>query len=332
MQEQKLLVISVLNNFLGKPKNTSSLHNTNQYEYNCPSNKCKNDVDKFNLAFNSEKNIYKCWKCKDSGFVHKLVQKYGTREDIKRLELILPAHKNSFVNVFRKKTTNYGTITCPLPEGYTLITKTAKSPSHRSALKYLIEDRCLSFNELIDFNIGYTEVGYYRNRVIIPSFNEQGNVNFFQARSFIKKINPPYYNPDKKAFKDKVVPEVFDIIFNEKNINWDIPIYLVEGVFDAFRIPNSIPMLGKTPSWYLISKIVEHNSTVVVCLDDDAIQDGVDIYQQLSFLGIDVYFVDLSGLGDISYHYEKNGKQAIIDLLQTRKKIDFMYKITQLLK
>jgi hypothetical protein len=90
-------------------------------------------------------------------------------------------------------------------------------------------------------------------------------------------------------------------------------------------------MLGKTPSWLLISKLIEHNSTVIICLDEDAFKDGYEMYEQLSSLGLNVYFVDLKGYGDISYHYEKNGNQAIIDLLKTRKKIGLFYKMKRLL-
>ena len=331
MQEQKLIILSILKNFLGDPKSSINMETKKQFEFNCQSHECKHDVDKFNLAFDSENNIYKCWKCKDSGIVHKLVNKYGSREDDKRLKLILPTYTGNFVNVFRRNTINHNLITCPLPEGYVPITSKINTPMHKKAYEYMTKDRKLSFEQLCKYKIGYTEIGAYKNRVIVPSFNDVGGVNYFEARTFIKKVKPVYYKPDAKVFVGKSVPDKFDIIFNEIDINWDLPIYLVEGVFDMFRIPNSIPMLGKTPSWRLISKLIEHNSTVVICLDEDAFKDSFEIYEQLSSLELDVYFVDLKKLGDISYHYEKNGAQAIINLLKTREKIDFIYKFSKIL-
>ncbi len=331
MEDQKIIILSILKNFLGEPKSSKDFEARKQWEFNCPSHDCRNDINKFNLAFNTEENIFKCWKCKDSGIVHKLVHKYGSSEDYKRLKLIMPEYVGNFVNVFRKNTINHNLITCPLPEGYTLITSTVKSTMHKIAYDYMTKIRKLTFNQLVDYEIGYTEVGAYRNRIIIPSRNDCGSINYFEARTFLKKVKPPYYKPDQKVFLSKNVPEKYDIIFNERNINWDLPVYLVEGVFDMFRIPNSIPMLGKTPSWLLISKLIEHNSTVIICLDEDAIKDSFEIYEQLSSLGLDVYFIDLKGLGDISYHYEQNGVQAIIKLLKNRKKIDFIYKLSRIL-
>jgi len=331
MEDQKFIILSILKNFLGDPKSFKDLETRKQLEFNCQSHQCKNDVDKYNLAFNTDENIYKCWKCKDSGIIHKLVYKYGSTEDNKRLKLIMPTYTGNYINVFRKHTINHNLITCPLPEGYIPITSTIKTTMHKLAYDYVIKKRKLSIDQLFHNKIGYTEIGAYRNRIIIPSFNDYGNVNYFEARTFLKNVKLPYYKPDQKAFPEKNIPEKYDIIFNEININWDLPIYLVEGVFDMFRIPNSIPMLGKTPSWLLISKLIEHNSTIIICLDEDAIKDSFEIYEQLSSLGLDVYFVDLKGLGDISYHYEQNGEKAIVELLKKRKKIDFIYKMSRIL-
>ena len=331
MEENKVIIMSILKNFLGEPKSSTDFENRKQWEFNCPSNECRHDHNKYNLAFNSRENIYKCWKCKDSGIIHKLVQKYGQNEDVNKLKLIMPNYIGNNVNVFRKSIINHNNITCPLPEGYTLLSESVKSRMHQIAIDYITKDRKVSWEQIIDGKIGYTEIGKYKNRIIIPSFNESKLINYFEARAFIKKLKPPYYKPDKKVFPDKIIPDKYDIIFNEFNINWDLPIYLVEGVFDSFRIPNSIPMLGKTPSWLLISELVKYNATVIICLDEDAFKDGYEIYENLNSLGLDVYFVDLKGLGDVSYQFEQNGQQAIVSLLKSRKKIDFIYQINRIL-
>ena len=58
--ENKILILSTLKNFLGEPKSYRDLETRDQWEFNCPSEYCKHDNNKFNLAFNSENNIYKC--------------------------------------------------------------------------------------------------------------------------------------------------------------------------------------------------------------------------------------------------------------------------------
>jgi len=331
MEDQKFIILSILKNFLGEPKNSLNADTKVQWEFNCQNPMCRGD-NKYNLAFNSNENIFKCWKCKESGVVHKLVHNYGTKEDYKKLKLILPTYSSNYANVFRKKTISLNFVTCPLPIGFTPLNKTINSKMYSLAHQYATKDRSLSLKDIDKFNIGYTEIGPYRNRLIIPSFNRNGSVNYFEARSFLKGNKLSYYKPDKKAFPKQNVPEKYDIIFNENNINWDLPVYLVEGVFDMFRIPNSIPMIGKTPSWLLFSQLIEHNARVVICLDEDAIKDGIEIYEKLNSLGLDVYFVDLSNKGDISYVYENEGQEAVTKLLQSKKKIDFLFQIDKMLK
>ena len=332
MEDQKYIILSILKNFLGEPKTSSDIESREQWEFNCPSETCRNDVNKYNLAFNSKQNIFKCWKCKESGIVHKLTWKYGGKDNYKKLKLILPTHTSDFANVFRKKTINHDLITCPLPEGYIPLNKTIHSMMYRQAYKYATKVRKLTPEQIEHYKIGYTEIGAYRNRIIIPSYNQSGNVNYFEARTFLEKIKPTYYKPDQKHFEGKNVPEKYDILFNERNINWDLPVYLVEGVFDMFRIPNSLPMLGKTPSWLMISKLIAHDCKVVICLDEDAFKDGVEIYEKLSSLGLDVYFIDLHKKGDASFLYETQGQHAVTELLKSRKKIDLTFQLSRMLK
>lgn len=331
MDEQKVIILSILKNFLGSPKSESNFDNRDQWEFNCPSQKCIHDVNKYNLAFNSKNNIYKCWKCKEHGVVHKLVNNYGTREDRNKLKLILPHYINNYINVFNIKTDNNDFITCPLPEGFTFITKDVKSPMHKLALNYMLEDRKLTFDELIYYKIGFTEIGPYKNRIVIPSFNKNNKINYFDTRTFLEKVKVKYYKPDKKHFPNVNIPNKYDIIFNEKNINWDLPVYLVEGVFDMFRIPNSIPLLGKTFSLNLLYKLIQNKSTVIICLDDDAVNDGIELYDYLLSFNLNVYFVSLKNLGDISYQYETGGREAIKKILLNKIKIDDFFKFYKIL-
>lgn len=333
MQDKKFIILSILKSFLGEPKSSINAESREQWEFNCISYKCKHDYNKHNLAFNSEKNVYKCWKCGEHGHISKLVAKYGSKEDNKKLSLILSHDITNSLRVFKNIHEKNENIVCPLPDGYTPILESSNSKMQEIALNYVTKERKIDIDQLLKYKIGYTEIGEYKNRIIIPSFNDIGKINYFEARSYLG-IKPSYYKPDEKAFKNfkGQIPDKYDIIFNEKNINWDLPVYLVEGVFDMFRIPNSIPMLGKTPSWLLIKKIIENNATIIICLDEDAIKDGIEIYEMLESLGLNVYFVDLEGKGDISYHYEKFGQNAIVELLKKRVKINFLYKMFKLLK
>jgi DNA primase len=122
--------------------------------------------------------------------------------------------------------------------------------------------------------------------IIIPSYNSDGALNYFTARNFDKNSTIKYKNPD--------VPR--DIIGLELFINWNVPITLCEGMFDAIAIKrNVIPLLGKTIQSSLMKKII--NSTVekiYIALDKDAIKQSLNFCEKLMNEGKEVYLVDLA--------------------------------------
>lgn len=322
------LIVNVLENFLGNPKSSRDAEKKTQWEFNCPSSTCKKDKNKFNLAYQSNNKVFKCWKCGYSGFVYKLVHDHGSSDDFKRLKLILPEYSIGNFNIFKKPKINHEAITCDLPLGYMpLNIEKQNSSLYKKAWDYLVNKRKVSPAQIDKFKIGYTEIGPRKFRIIFPSFNAAGIMNYFEARSYLDNPAIPYYKPDS--------PDKTDIIFNEKFINWDLPVYLVEGVFDSLRILNSIPILGKVPSDFLIKKIIEYNATVVVCLDADAFKDGLQVYKRLASLGINVFFVEIPGKKkdkiDISKIFETGGQEALNKVLKKMKKIDTSFEIKKLL-
>jgi DNA primase len=122
--------------------------------------------------------------------------------------------------------------------------------------------------------------------IIIPSYNSEGTLNYFTARNFNPNSSTKYKNPD--------VPR--DIIGLELFINWNVPITLCEGMFDAIAIKrNVIPLLGKTIQSSLMKKII--NSAVekiYIALDKDAIKQSLNFCEKLMNEGKEVYLVDLA--------------------------------------
>ncbi len=335
MLSEEQLIVSILKDIFGQPRNPNHINGKKQLEFNCKSDICKYDVDKFNLSFNTEHNIYKCWKCNDSGTVTKLVRKYGSQEDVKKLKEVLPSSYFAKSTPQKKEKlllSSFDHITCPLPNGYVVLNSKQKTTMHKYAYRYVTKKRKLSDNDIEFFGIGYTEVGSYKNRIIIPSFNKFGEINYFTARAFLKNTKPNYLLPDEKMLNKKNIPKKHEIIFNEKNINWDLPVYLVEGVFDMFRIPNSIPLIGKTVSDLLISKIIKYNPIIIICLDEDAKNDMYTLYKNFSSLGIETYVAETSGYNDISSMYESEGKYKLMKSIQNVQKIDFFFEFKNMLK
>lgn len=319
--ETNYIVISILQNFLGNPKSGNS-KNKSQWEFNCPTYTCKHDVGKYNLAYHAEKHVFKCWKCEYSGYVYKLVKEHGSSDDLKKLKILIPEYqgKYSSIDIFNKKKPfiDYNVFTCELPKGYVHLLA-GQGEIHKLALDYVVNDRKISDKQIDKLNIGYAEWGPRKNRIIIPSYNSIGKINGYEARTFLKNASgSKYFGPD--------YPKKEDIIFNEYFINWDLPVYLCEGLFDSIRIPNAINMGGKKPSYILINKILQCNARVIICLDSDALKDGIKIYKDMQSLGIDVFFVDLHGNKDISKIYEEIGQQGVAQLLMSVRKIDFLFE------
>jgi DNA primase len=173
--------------------------------------------------------------------------------------------------------------------------------------KYLY-DRGLTDNDFIKYSIGYATTGEFGGRVIIPSYSESGQLNFFVARTY-----------DNNYFKYKNPEASKDIIFFENLINWNQPIILCEGVFDAIAIRrNAIPILGKSISDALYKRIIVGKvQDIYVALDTDARDKAVQIAEKFLNQGKRVFLINLSDKDP-----SEMGFRAFTELIQTAEELD----------
>lgn len=328
MENNNYAVVQIIQNFLGAPKNEFDALSKKQWQFNCPSSKCKHDSDKFNLEYQSEKHVFKCWKCGYRGYVNSLVSEYGTPEDSIRLNIMLPIdHLKNNRETFKRIKTDHNLATCKLPEGYIPLGKKRNTSLYRLAWDYLINIRKVSPGFIDKYEIGYTETGNRKFRIIIPSKNSIGKFNYYEARSYMKDPKIPYIKPSSDEVKKT------DIIFNEYFINWNLPIFLVEGVFDMFRLPNAIPVLGKEISELLIDELLKYKPIIFLCFDPDAMDTTTEYYEKLSSLGLNVYYIDLTGYNkDISKIYEDHGKKEVAKAVMNFKRLDLEAQVIKKLK
>ena len=160
-----------------------------------------------------------------------------------------------------------------------------------------LKQRGITKEDILKYGVGYCEEGAYSSRIIIPSYDSMGNLNYFVGRdiydSKLKYKNPP-------ISKDVIGFELF--------VNWDEPIVLVEGVFDAITIRrNAIPLFGKTIPKSLERKIIENNvKDIYISLDNDALQDALKICERFMKQGRNVYMIDIpDGKDPSSIGFEK---------------------------
>jgi DNA primase len=263
--EESDAIVELLEDLLGD----HGLHypNRGQISFNCPV--CDDGRDKHNLEINYINNVYKCWSCGDVDGTHgslgKLFDKYGNRK-LKKLYNVL---KPETVQPRQKKIKKL-----VLPEGFTLFKDSSPVyPVRRQAYNYL-KNRGITDEIIEKYNIGFCDRGSHLGRIVVPSYDSKGELNYYIARSWDTKSKFKYKNPE--AEKDK-------IIFNERLINWNKDIYLVEGVFDGFFLDNSIPMLGKHMSEILFEKIyTKSKGDIIIALDGDAWNNAVKLYRELN--------------------------------------------------
>jgi len=265
---------SIFESFLGEPRK----HNeeTGQIAFDCPACSAEKGLyqgdGKGNLEINYNKGVYKCWVCNETnnmyGHLDNLVKKYANKTQIREYDLFKPEFSNNTQH-------NHEKIVIRLPEGYKKLSECTSNDYKADLAKKYLYDRGIGDDIIKEYNIGYTIVGDYKNRIIIPSYDADDNLNFFIARWFLKKkTKVKYLNPHV---------EKSEIIFNENKVNWDATIYLVEGTTDHIVIPNSIPLLGKFISSKLLNTLHEKaKAFIVVLLDSDAYEDAERLYWNLN--------------------------------------------------
>lgn len=270
MSDEVEVLVELLTDVLGDHHN--HYESKGQISFDCPVCAQEKGIEKGdgkgNLEINYFQHVYKCWACGETHGTHgplgKLFEQHATKKQKKVYDLIKPED----LKVKDKKK-----VWLKLPDGYTKFEDSnPRFIPHKEAYNYL-KSRGITDEMITKFNIGYTVQGPFSYRVIIPSYNSEGKLNYFVGRSWV---------PNKIKYKNPEVPKD-EIIFNENLIDWDKNIFLVEGAFDSFFLENSIVMLGKKLSKLLFESLYNKaNATITICVDGDAWSDGLKIYHELN--------------------------------------------------
>ena len=246
---------------------------------------------KYKFAVNLDKNAFHCWICDYRGRnIRRLVRRFGTFIQLQKWDAISDrADIERFSDLFMEQSPRRDKTKIELPEEFTSLCAAKTPATGLYALKYL-EKRGITKSDILKWKIGYCFGGEYRNRIVIPSFDEDGDCSYFIARS---------YTGD--SYKYKNPPASKDIVFNELFINWNEDLVLVEGVFDAIVCGNAVPILGSTlrSGSDLLRKIVQNDTPVYVALDPDAAKKERRIIKMLLEYDIELYKIDVAGYEDV---------------------------------
>jgi DNA primase len=208
-----------------------------EHAFHCPF--CNHHKKKLQVNFETQK--WHCWVCNQGG--HKigiLLRKINAPKNIiSEVLKLLGDYKG--VKHEKEEVTKYDV---SLPQCYQPLWKPSTDPLYKNAIAYL-KRRGINGIDILRYSMGYCSSNGYSNRIIIPSYDADGKLNYFLARDMFPNSKLKYKNPPMS--KDTVCFEMF--------INWNEPIVLCEGVFDAIAIRrNVIPLLGKFPSKTLVTK------------------------------------------------------------------------------
>lgn len=270
------LLVNLVNSVLGVGKRTAR----GNQSYHCP--KCNHVKPKLEINFDESSQHYQhfaCWVCGFKGkSIGKLFKQLQTSSD--KLHELSKLVKQTHI-----KPTQQVEEPIVLPKEYIpLLNIQSTNIVGRHALQYL-KSRNIVEEDILKYNVGYCEYGPYKDTIIIPSYDEKGQLNYFTSRSFNKDSKIKYKNP----------PHSRNVIPFELFVNWDLPIVLCEGPFDALAIKrNAIPLLGKNIQSSLMKKIVSSNvKKIYIALDKDAQKQSLNFCEQLLNEGKKVYLVDL---------------------------------------
>ena len=301
--------------FLENHLQSADIQKGNEAAFYCPN--CNHYKKK--LVINLDTKKYHCWVCDFKGkSLFSLFKKLGKQHLYKELSEILEikyynVKKDDLFNQNKKIEQN----TVSLPKEFESLFIEKNNPEYKNAIRYLLR-RNITKLDILKYNIGYCEYGKYAKRIIIPSYNNFGLLNFFTSRAYYDVTYLKYINPDVSK----------NIIGFELFINWNQPINIVEGPFDALAIKtNVIPLYGKIIQPKLKEEIIKRKvKRINLILDDDATKEAMSQASMLISCGVDVHLIRLQDKDPSVIGFEN--MQKIINKSKPLEFLDIMkYKL-----
>lgn len=280
--------LQILSKYLGEYEKKKD----ENYAFSCPF--CKHHKKK--LEVDIQTGLWNCWVCNTKGI--------KVSNLLKRLKANISDIRNIRENIGEKKERQEIEI-LTLPDSFEYIKPYAEDLMNNNAYEYLSK-RGLSNDDIIKYKIGYANYGENVGELILPSFDSKGRLNYFIQKNI---HTGRYKNPNYS--KNQIIYDLF--------INWEEPIVLVEGMFDAITVRhNSIPLLGKFINKTLKKRILKSKTdTFYICLDADAYDSSIELSKYLLSIGKKVFNVILPKNEDPS----SLGYKKVWELINSSKQI-----------
>ena len=268
--------LDVLSQYLGSYK---TMAGGNHY-FECPG--CRHHNKK--LTIQIEKNVFSCFHCEIRGRSFLYLLKLAGASNLSQYKELFNEKKQINLEdidlIFGKKEVRKNKLT--LPKGYSSLFRNIEKHFYKPAVEYLLK-RGLEKEDILKYDIYYS---ISEQRVLFPSYDKDHNLNYYVARSISPLENYKY----KNATASKR-----EVIFNEHLIDWNTPLYIVEGIFDAILSrKNAVPILGSNVGRgsLLFKRLLQNNTEVIIALDADAKKKIIKVINELVRYNIPVTYVD----------------------------------------
>jgi DNA primase len=311
MYEDKKLTI--LTEIFGNPSIVG-----NEYLFYCP--KCNHHKKK--LSVNLSKDKYKCWICDTAGSNLRLIKRYGNFQQHRIWsEMVGVIDLSDYDKIFADKEEKVEEEEkVELPKEFMSLCNHDNSLTSLAARRYL-KDRGITKQDILMWKIGYCVSGEFAGRVVVPSFNNDGKVNYFVGRTYDNSFRK-YMNPNVSK----------DIVFNELFVDWNSDVVIVEGIFDAIKAENAIPLLGSTirEGSKLFHTIVKNDSAIYVALDPDAEKKAEKLILELLDYDVEVYKINIPAGKDVGDMTKQEFKEHKKNAVQIKRNDYLLNKIFSL--
>ena len=248
----------------------------------------RSDMSKLKLVIKLDEELYHCWVCGSKG-----------RKILPLFYKHAPSYVEQAKELFSK--TAIGKIEVKvedqkveLPSGFLLLINNlhSRDPDVKAIFRYL-SARGIDERDLWRFKLGTTTSGRCRRRVIFPSLNYDGDINFWVARTIDEDRKPKYLN-------SKTAKKI--VIFNEADIDFKKQLTLVEGPFDLVRCDvNATCILGSSlaETHALFHECARNLTPILLALDADMQEKTQKIAKLLYSAGCEVKILPLGNNSDV---------------------------------
>jgi hypothetical protein len=251
---------------------------------------CKHpDAKKRKLAVRLEDGVTHCWVCNWSARSPlRLVPVVGADRELReKLTEIF-----GDVGAVEGDEPVVEEVVAELPSDFTLvcdeIDRGVRHPDKLASIRYL-EKRGVTYNAAKYFRLGLSNQSVFRRRVIFPSFDGNGSLNYVTARAVDDDTTFKYFNTQTQRS---------NLVFNEVDVAWNRELVLVEGPFDLLACVgmNAVAMLGSwlDENYLLFNRIVANRTPVVLAFDPDATKKQEKVARRLLQYEIPIRVVDWS--------------------------------------